>query len=242
MLGIISIIFQAFGLFSPAWLVYSLGISGGPVSSGESFNISIEVRMGLWATSACVQSGFETECRSIPHVGLEDRLNSYGSDSKGLLGEWTALQILAVISGVLALAGLVALIQLANTDDEIDETTHTKRILMCTWLISAILILVAVIMNSNHIKKCSSLTDTFGSSSPGLSLKFETAWAMIMSGVGGGFAALVPIIAMGLFRCTCKERRESPGVWKTFETPKEEDGGIVDMDHYADRERAKVRF
>ena len=83
MFGIISILFQVVGLFSPAWLVYSLGISDGisdgSVSSGDSLDINIEVRMGLWTTLACVKSGFETECTSIPHAGLADRLNSYGS-------------------------------------------------------------------------------------------------------------------------------------------------------------------
>ena len=95
-------------------------------------------------------------------------------------------------------------------------------------------------MNSNHIKSCSSIGDTVDSSSPGLNLKFELASAMIMSGVGGGFAALVAI-TMGLFRC--RDRRESPGVWKPFETQKQDDVNVcVVMDHYTNRDRARVRF
>ena len=95
-------------------------------------------------------------------------------------------------------------------------------------------------MNSNYIKSCSSIADAVDSLSSGLNLKFEPAWAMIMSGVGGGFAALVAIV-MGL--SMCRDRRESPGVWKPFETPKQNDVNVnVVMDHYADRERARVRF
>ena len=52
----------------------------------------------------------------------------------------------------------------------------------------------------------------------GFSLKFELPWATIMSGLGGGFAAVVAIV-MALY-LICKDRREAPGVWRKFDDGK----------------------
>ena len=49
----------------------------------------------------------------------------------------------------------------------------------------AILILAAVIKNLRDVDNFSSTFDKDDN------IKFETAWAMVMSGVGGGFAGVV---------------------------------------------------
>ena len=65
--GIISIVLQAVGLFSPAWVIYSIGwdtddASSGADKLGDIFNMGIEVRMGLWTESICVRIASETTC------------------------------------------------------------------------------------------------------------------------------------------------------------------------------------
>ena len=49
----------------------------------------------------------------------------------------------------------------------------------------------------------------------GFNMKVELPWAIIVSGLGGGFAAAVAIV-MALY-LMCKDRREAPGVWRQFD-------------------------
>ena len=79
--GIFSIILQAVGFFSPAWMIFSYGIdtdklnASSGIEIGASMNMGVDVQMGLWTTSACVDTGFGKTCASVSTTELEERIS-----------------------------------------------------------------------------------------------------------------------------------------------------------------------
>ena len=62
-------------------------------------------------------------------------------------------------------------------------------------------------MNNNFIVQ----SETINNSGKGLSWDFRLPWAIVVSGIGGAFAALTGMV-MAIF-LACKDRREAPCMW-----------------------------
>ena len=61
-------------------------------------------------------------------------------------------------------------------------------------------------MNNNFIVQ----SETINNSGKGLSWDFRLPWAIVVSGIGGVFAAVAGMV-MAIF-LACKDRREAPGM------------------------------
>ena len=87
--GIFSIILQAVGFFSPAWMIFSFGVDTDKLEAssgteiGASMNMSVDVQMGLWTTFACADTGFGKTCAAVSTAELETKMGQSGSGNPG---------------------------------------------------------------------------------------------------------------------------------------------------------------
>lgn len=82
LLGVLSLLFQAIGFFSPAWLIFDMEVN----DPESGLKMSENVGLGLFAGHACADTGFGEQCGTFSMDTLTNAIHNSEQPeaSKGL--------------------------------------------------------------------------------------------------------------------------------------------------------------